>query len=104
MPDMDLYRIEAGFGGFDRSAPVVLGDARDVLFADGAQLRPHGRESSRGRERRGTVGAGVGHGSGVSDLGRHRCAFGMHGVGEPAQAGSGVLVEKETVTVGAALG
>ena len=104
VPDVHLDGIEAGLHRQRGGPPVVLGDALDPGHVDGVQARAHGREAAGGREGRGTVGARVGDRPGVADLRGGRGALGVDRVGEPAQAGDGVLVQEEAVPVGPPLG
>ena len=87
-----------------RGPAIVLDDALNAGRVDGAQARAHRREAAGGREGGGAVGPGVGHRPGVADLRRRGGALGMHGVGQPAQARHGVVVEEEAVPIRPALG
>lgn len=104
VPEVDLDGVESGLDGEARGACVVLDHPIELLECRAADEPHGGGADARGRrERLHLVGDLVGDESGVADLRGGQTPGGVHGVGEPGQAGDGVGVEHEGVAVDAAV-
>ncbi len=102
MAEVDLDRVESGLDAEPGTALVVGGDAGDVVLGGRpGEPQAEGVEHPAGGDPGHSVGRGVGHRSGVADLGGGQGPLGVHGVGEASQARNCAGDEQHAPRVGA---